>query len=109
MKTLKVLCLLFFVGFSLAFFLMPAHTVQRVAANFSGPPAGHTGAPGESTCLACHISDQRGPDGQEPFRIVGPQTYSPGQTYQITVQHLTQDPSRLLPAVEYERRRRRRR
>jgi uncharacterized repeat protein (TIGR01451 family) len=60
----------------------------------SGPPAGYTGAPGEEpeACAECHVP----PDaGTGHISINAPQTYIPGQTYQITVTHTNSDLTRL--------------
>ncbi|MFZ1702470.1 MAG: choice-of-anchor V domain-containing protein, partial [Pyrinomonadaceae bacterium] len=65
--------------------------VERVKAFSSGPPAGYTGAPGEITCTECHA----GSPGNGQFTIIAPATYTPGATYQITVRHITQDPTRI--------------
>lgn len=58
----------------------------------SGPPGGHTGAPGELTCATCHQGSLNGGPGQ--FAIIAPSVYEPGETYQITVRHTTTDSSR---------------
>ncbi|HCX32071.1 MAG TPA: hypothetical protein DHU55_20230 [Blastocatellia bacterium] len=66
----------------------PAHAFS------SGPPAGYTAAPGEvpEACAECHVP----PDaGTGHISITAPQTYVPGQTYQITVTHSNTDPTRL--------------
>src|SRR6185436_16808076 len=67
---------------------------QPVQAFSAGPPAGYTGAPGEEpeACAECHVP----PDaGTGHISITAPQTYVPGQTYQITVTHTNSDPTRL--------------
>jgi hypothetical protein len=58
----------------------------------SGPPAGHTGAPAELTCNACHTGSLNSGPGE--FEILAPATYEPGETYAITVRHRTTDNSR---------------
>ncbi|HEV2860472.1 MAG TPA: PQQ-dependent sugar dehydrogenase, partial [Pyrinomonadaceae bacterium] len=60
-----------------------------------GPPAGYTRAPGEEreACAECHVSDGAGASGQLTLDI--PQTYTPGQTYDITVRHSTADQTRV--------------
>ncbi len=60
----------------------------------SGPPAGYTGAPNEEpeACAECHVPPEAG-TGQ--ISINAPQTYIPGQTYQITVTHTNADLTRL--------------
>ncbi|MGC2237101.1 MAG: VCBS repeat-containing protein [Pyrinomonadaceae bacterium] len=66
------------------------HFVHTTGAYSSGPPGGVTGAPGETTCVACHFSDE----GSGQFTITAPPNYTPGQTYQIVVRHISSDPSR---------------
>jgi len=66
---------------------------QPVQAFSAGPPAGYTGAPGEEpeACAECHVP----PDaGTGHISISAPQTYIPGQTYQITVTHSNTDLTR---------------
>jgi hypothetical protein len=60
----------------------------RVRANFSGPPAGFTGAPGELICNDCHTTPTQ---SSGSLTLNTPSTYTPGQTYNITVTHLTSD------------------
>lgn len=59
-----------------------------VQASASGPIAGVTGCPDENDCTLCHTipSGQRG-----EFFITAPDTYTPGQTYEITVTHINND------------------
>ena len=67
---------------------------QPVHAFSAGPPAGYTGAPREEpeACAECHVP----PDaGTGHISINAPQTYIPGQTYQITVTHTNTDLTRL--------------
>jgi hypothetical protein len=91
MKKIKVLCLLVFIGLALAMvFTKNNRFVHTSEAFASGPPVGSTGAPGETTCANCHFGSQ--PSGQ--FTITAPQTYNPGQTYQIVVRHQTADQTR---------------
>lgn len=56
----------------------------------SGPPTGHTGAPGETTCTDCHSPNAI--TGQ--FNIIPPPSYVPGQTYTVQVENVTSDLSR---------------
>lgn len=58
----------------------------------SGPPAGHTGAPSEFNCNECHLVEAA---GTGRFTVTGPSTYTPGRTYQFTVQHTTSDQTRV--------------
>lgn len=60
---------------------------SRVRANFDGPPAGRTGAPGELTCATsdCHSSFPLN-SGPGVLSISGlPATYSPNQEITVTV------------------------
>ncbi len=78
----------------LGFLLSDTAVHQRVHAFSSGPPAGYTGAPNEEpeACAECHVPPDAG-TGQ--ISVSAPQTYIPGQTYQITVTHTNADPTRL--------------
>ncbi len=59
--------------------------VEKVSASASGPTPGHTGAPGEASCTACH-GDFPVNSGTGNVTITGvPANYKPGQQYQITV------------------------
>lgn len=50
----------------------------------SGPPAGRTGAPGESTCVQCHVGTLN--SGQGSVTIEGvPDNYTPGEEITLTV------------------------
>ena len=64
------------------------HQMHGVHASASGPIAGVTGCPDENDCTLCHTipSGQRG-----EFFITAPNTYTPGQTYEITVTHINND------------------
>jgi uncharacterized repeat protein (TIGR01451 family) len=74
--------------------LSSEQTMTPVAAFSAGPPAGYTGAPGEEpeACAECHVPPSAG-SGQ--ISITAPPTYTPGQTYPITVTHTNNDPTRL--------------
>jgi FG-GAP-like repeat len=89
-KKLKVLCLSVFVCLAIFGFLNSKLSVRTSLAFSSGPPLGSTGAPGETTCTNCHIANA----GSGQFTIVAPANYTPGQTYQITVRHQTNDTTR---------------
>lgn len=65
---------------------------QKSLAYSAGPPAGFTGAPGEFTCAECHVPESQG-SGQTTLTV--PPSYVPGQTYQIAVHHINNDPSRV--------------
>ncbi|MFN2530696.1 MAG: PQQ-dependent sugar dehydrogenase [Pyrinomonadaceae bacterium] len=75
-------------------FLLTQEKVTPSAEAFSaGPPAGYTGAPGEvaEACAECHVP----PDaGTGHISINAPLTYTPGQTYSITVTHANPDLTR---------------
>jgi hypothetical protein len=55
----------------------------------AGPVDGMTGAPGEFTCVECHISHPLN-SGDGTFSLSGPPAWEAGQTYTITVS--LQDP-----------------
>jgi uncharacterized protein (TIGR03437 family) len=58
---------------------------QRADANSFGPPTGHTGAPGESNCTACHFGNALN-SGGGTFAITGvPTNYTSGQEVTVTV------------------------
>lgn len=80
----------------IATFLVTETALNPTAGAFSaGPPPGYTRAPGEEpeACAECHVSSGNSGTGQ--ISITAPQTYVPGQTYQITVTHTNADPTRL--------------
>lgn len=84
----------------LGFLLSTNYSFEPVQAFSSGPPPGYTGAPGEEpeACAECHVP----PDaGTGHISITAPQTYIPGQTYQITVTHSNPDPTRLRWGFEF--------
>jgi uncharacterized repeat protein (TIGR01451 family) len=63
-----------------------------------GPPAEHTGAPGEQNCTVCHSSYEIN-TGTGTFRITGlPESYTPGQEVSVTV--TLDDPSAVLYGFE---------
>jgi glucose/arabinose dehydrogenase len=101
MLKIKILIALIFALGGLCF-LTTDHAGNTSAHAFSvGPPAGYTRAPGELDCSECHLVAAAG-SGQ--LSIDAPQTYTPGQTYDITVRHPPADPPRLrggfqLPAL----------
>jgi len=53
----------------------------------SGPDAGHTGAPGESNCTACHFGTVNSGAGSVRVELVGATHYTPGlrHTLRVTV------------------------
>ena len=89
MRSIKIACLLVFVGFG----LFTNSGFVRTADSFSGgPPAGFSGAPDENDCASCHF----GSTSVGQFAILNaPANYSPGQTYQLQVRHTTSDLTRL--------------
>ncbi|HEX8458548.1 MAG TPA: PQQ-dependent sugar dehydrogenase [Pyrinomonadaceae bacterium] len=91
---LKLAVLVLFVVAGAALLVTNNFTNRSVHAFSSGPPAGYTRAPGEEpdACRECHLPP---PDsGAGRIQINTPQTYTPGQTYQISVVHTNADPSR---------------
>lgn len=89
-NNLKIFSLLVFIGFAVVIFVIDKPFVPRAAAYVTGPPPGHTGAPGEISCTNCHS----GGAGTGQFSITAPASYTPGQTYQIVVRHQTGDSTR---------------
>lgn len=88
----KLIAILFFAVASM-FLLFGKKTLQTAQAMASGPPARYTGAPSEQTCTSCHGGTANTGAGQ--FTITGlPAHYTPGLTYQVTVQHTTTDSTR---------------
>lgn len=88
----KLICLMFFLA-AAVFLLTGNTTITRVQAFSTGPPAGHAGAPGESSCIECHAGGLNAGGGQ--FTINGlPARYEPGTTYEVTVRHSTTNNSR---------------
>lgn len=59
----------------------------------SGPPAGRTGAPGESTCVQCHLGTLNSGPGRVTIAGV-PATYEPNQEVVLTVRVEHPDRSR---------------
>ncbi len=92
MKKLKLFLVFAFLAFGfVGLVTSKSGLVQPVGSFSSGPPAGFSGAPDESSCDACHFGST--PVGQ--FAILNaPANYTPGQTYQIQVRHTTADTTR---------------
>ncbi len=89
----KLFILSFFVAGFIAI-LFTNNVINRAAQAYSsGPPAGFTHAPGEFDCSECHLPQQDAGTGR--ITVTAPQTYVPGQTYQITVTHSNSDLTRL--------------
>jgi len=78
---------LFIIGVA-AVFLSGDRVARTAHASASGPIPGVTGAPSEHDCTLCH-NVPSGERGQ--FTITAPSSYTPGQTYQITVTHVNTD------------------
>ncbi|HKX83398.1 MAG TPA: choice-of-anchor V domain-containing protein, partial [Pyrinomonadaceae bacterium] len=90
---LKFIMLAVFTAFAIALFLDEDNLVVSTNAFSTGPPPGHTGAPGEANCTVCHFPSL--PPSGGTLTITPPATYVPGTTYQLTVRHLTGDTTRL--------------
>src|SRR2546423_3363079 len=90
----KLVVLVLFLAGSGAVLFTNNFVNRPVSARSAGPDAGFTGAPGEDpeACAACHL-----PQGTSSgtFTITAPQTYLPGQTYQIIVRHASSDQTRM--------------
>src|SRR5579883_1448477 len=91
-QRLKLTCLTFFVALFAVYLFTDRLGVMRVHAYSEGPPVAHTNAPGESNCTECHVGNLLA--GGTRFVIQAPTTYAPGQTYQITVRHVSNDSTR---------------
>lgn len=89
-QTIKILVVVIFTVVGLTLFVFDSRMINVSHASISGPPASRTGAPGEMTCTDCH--NQNAGTGQ--FTITAPASYTPGQTYQIQVRHVTTDSTR---------------
>jgi len=65
-----------------------AFTAEMAMTNSGGPPLGHTGAPSESDCTACHSSfTVNSGTGTRTLVLnsnAGLTSYTPGQTYTVT-------------------------
>jgi hypothetical protein len=90
MRTAKLILVSVFSVFGLVALTVDNPLIEKVRSLSDGPPAGRTGAPGESNCIECHESL----GGLGTFEIIAPQSYLPGQTYQIQVRHLSADETR---------------
>ncbi len=89
-QKIKVTILVLVVTLAVISFTSGTRFTNPAIASESGAPTGRTGAPGETTCTACH--SQNAGNGQ--IAVVAPANYTPGQTYQIQVQNTTTDTSR---------------
>jgi len=91
MNRIKLICVLCFVAFGIGVFLVDSGFAPVVMSRSTGPQAGRTGAPGETTCTGCHAANA----GPGVFTITAPTNYVPGQGYLIQVQQATTDATRL--------------
>lgn len=61
--------------------------VEQAYTNSGGPPAGHTGAPGESTCISCHGGSSLNPGNALRTLVFNGNasltSYVPGTTYTV--------------------------
>src|SRR5205823_5314994 len=97
MNKIKVVCVFVFLAFGLVILFTRNSLNPTVKSNSTGPPAAHTGAPDESTCSECHFPGrpaQTDSTTASSFSITAPANYTPGQTYQVQVQHVSTDPTR---------------
>jgi Viral BACON domain len=85
----KLICLVLYAAALTAMLLTDNRAIQTVRGFSSGPPGGRTGAPDELLCTQCHQAPLN--DGSGTFTIIAPESYLPGETYQITVVHATED------------------
>jgi hypothetical protein len=89
-QKIKIAFLLIFAGITALAFIFGRGFISTTKASISGPPPSRTGAPGELNCTDCHNAST----GVGQFSIIAPATYTPGQTYQIQVRHVTTDTTR---------------
>jgi uncharacterized repeat protein (TIGR01451 family) len=94
MFKLKLLVVILFAAAVIAALFTNNAANRSVHAFSSGPPAGYTRAPGEEpeACAECHVVSNSG-TGQLTLNV--PRTYSPGQSYNITVTHANADQTRM--------------
>ena len=92
MVKLKLLVLLLFAASTAALLLTENVANPHARAYSAGPPAGFTHAPGELDCADCHTTPAQ---STGTLALGVPQSYTPGQTYDIIVTHATADPTRV--------------
>jgi glucose/arabinose dehydrogenase len=92
MTKLKILVVLLFAAGTAALLFTNNLANPHARAYSSGPPAGFTHAPGELDCADCHTVPA---ESTGTLTLGVPQSYTPGQTYDITVAHSTADPTRV--------------
>jgi Reeler domain len=88
----KIVSLVLFITGLAAVLLTSNQAITTVHGFSAGPPAAHTGAPGESNCVECHTGTPS--FDSNAFSISAPSSYEPGKTYQIMVKHTSNDGSR---------------
>ncbi len=90
----KITVMFLFLSAMIAALLTDNPAIETAHGFSSGPPAGHTGAPGELTCATsgCHQGSLNGGPGR--LTITAPSVYEPGETYQITVRQTATESSR---------------
>ncbi|HVG18712.1 MAG TPA: Reeler domain-containing protein [Blastocatellia bacterium] len=89
----KIISLTLFIAGFAAALLTSNQAVTTVHGFSGGPPAAHTGAPGENNCTECHNTNSPQQD-TNAFSISVPSSYEPGRTYQIIVKHTNSNSSR---------------
>ena len=98
----KLLLVGLVLGTGLTLSLQSSFTTEKVEKythkiNGSGPPSGRTGAPGESTCTACHSGSVLDGSSENNFEITKNGSpvldYIPGETYDISVS-MTSNPAK---------------
>ncbi|MCA1618462.1 MAG: PQQ-dependent sugar dehydrogenase [Acidobacteria bacterium] len=92
MTKLKILVVLLFAAGSAALLFTNNFANPHARAYSAGPPAGFTHAPGELDCADCHTVPA---ESTGTLTLNAPQSYTPGQTYDISVAHSTADPTRV--------------
>ncbi len=65
--------------------LLPLVFTAGLFAHSAGAPSGVTGAPGESTCTACHVGTANTGGGSVKINLINATTYAAGQTIHLTV------------------------
>src|SRR5919205_1472943 len=92
MLRIKILALALFAAFAAALMLTDNAANPHARAYSSAPPAGYTHAPGELDCSECHTTPAQ---SSGTLALGVPDKYTPGQTYDITVTHASNDPTRV--------------
>lgn len=89
MRFFKKFLVLSFLLVTVSYYLVGDRAGVKVKAKvFGGPPLGFTGAPNEGTCIGCHYTfgEPNVPNSGGSVQLTGlPSTFSPGQTYTVTV------------------------